>query len=425
MRLSFLFTKTSKQVPADEVALNAQLLIKGWFVNKEMAWVYTYLPLWWKVLKNIENIIRKHMNKIWWQEIYMPVLASKLARDATWRRDTVDVLFKLKWSWWGDITLNSTHEEIVTPIAKKFLTSYKDFPKYIYQIQTKFRDEPRAKSWLLRGREFLMKDLYSFHLTEEDLDDYYNKVIQAYLDIYAELWLGDITYVVEAPWWDFTDKPSHEFQTLTDAGEDNIWHSTTSNFAVNEELIEAMPQNYKIKKDWETIKEVIYKETGEKLVMAKAAEVGNIFKLYSRFSDAIWWKVLDKNQNEVSVQMWCYGIWVSRLMAVLVEVFNDKNGIIWPENIAPAKYIIVAIWENWLQKAEKIYSKLISNNIEVLFDDRPISPGKKLKDADLLWIPYQIIVSDKTLSNWEDIVELKNRKTMESKLVGWKDIFKL
>lgn len=424
MRLSNYFVKTSKQSSEEEKSINAQLLTRWWFVRRNIAWVYTYLPFWLRVLRKIENIVREEMNKIWWNEVFMPVLSSKANWEATWRWDEIDVLYKLEWAWWHMFALNSTHEEIITPIAEEFIKSYKDLPRYIYQIQTKFRNEKRAKSWLLRWREFSMKDLYSFHENEKDLDEYFELVSKAYRKIFDRVWLGKLTYEVEAPWWDFSDKPSIEFQTLTNAWEDNIWIDTKTNYAINEELAECMTDIFDIVKEWENISSIYSKKIWRELEKRKAAEVWNIFKLYDRFSKAFNLFYQDKTNSQELVQMWCYWIWTSRLMWVVVEVFNDEKWIIWPENIAPYKYDIIPIWETWYKKAEEIYNYFEKCWIEAVLDDRKESPWYRLKDADLVGFPYKIVVSDKTLSSWENIVEVINRQTGSTELIDYTKIKK-
>ncbi|UFX83479.1 aminoacyl--tRNA ligase-related protein [Candidatus Absconditicoccus praedator] len=424
MRLSNYFVKTSKQSSEEEKSINAQLLTRGGFVRRNIAGVYTYLPFGLRVLRKIENIVREEMNKIGGNEVFMPVLSSKANWEATGRWDEIDVLYKLEGAGGHMFALNSTHEEIITPIAEEFIKSYKDLPRYIYQIQTKFRNEKRAKSGLLRGREFSMKDLYSFHENEKDLDEYFELVSKAYRKIFDRVGLGKLTYEVEAPGGDFSDKPSIEFQTLTNAGEDNIWIDTKTNYAINEELAECMTDIFDIVKEGENISSIYSKKIGRELEKRKAAEVGNIFKLYDRFSKAFNLFYQDKTNSQELVQMGCYGIGTSRLMGVVVEVFNDEKGIIWPENIAPYKYDIIPIGETGYKKAEEIYNYFEKCGIEAVLDDRKESPGYRLKDADLVGFPYKIVVSDKTLSSGENIVEVINRQTGSTELIDYTKIKK-
>ncbi len=421
MKLSENFTKSIKQVWKEEIYTNSKLLIKWGFIQRVMAWVYTYLPFWFKVLKKIENIVREEMYKLWANEVYMPALSPKESWERTNRWD-VDVLFKLDWAGWNEYSLNWTHEELITPLAQKYIYSHKDLPRGIFQIQNKFRNEPRAKSGLLRWREFLMKDLYSFHKDEKDLNEYFNKVAQTYKNIYERLWLGEKTFVVQAPGWDFTTEPSLEFQTIMQWGEDIIWYSNDKDLVINEEIIQINPQNFDTKTDNWKIVEVKDKKTWQNLQQERSAEVWNIFKLYDKFSKAFNFYFTDQDWQQKLVQMWCYWIGISRLMAVLVEVFNDEDWIIWPENIAPYKYAIIPIWQEWENKAKQIYDKMSKDWKEVVLDDRKQSPGYKLKDADLVGYPYKIVVSEKTLENWTNTVELIKRSTWEKLLLDWQTI---
>lgn len=348
------------------------------------------------------------MNNIDWEEIFMPSLQPKSIREQTGRRDAVDVLFKfVSTNTNKELALWCTHEEVVSPLLKNFILSYKDLPRYVYQIQNKFRDETRAKSWILRAREFLMKDLYSFHTSQEDLDAYYEKATTAYNNIYSRAWIWAQTYMTYASWWVFS-KYSHEFQTLTDAWEDIIYICDQCHVAINKEIIEdqnTCPQcgNSNLRTD-------------------KAVEVWNIFKLWTKFSVPFDLSFIDKDNTKKPVIMWCYGIWLGRLMWTVVEVHHDEEGIKWPESIAPYKYVIIWIWKAWTPKAEEIYKTLSDQNIEVIIDDRDLSTGFKIKDANLMWFPYQIIVSDKTLENGENIVELTNRMTGEKNMIDYKTL---
>lgn len=408
MRLSQTFVKTKKQISWEEKSINAQLLQKAWFIHQLMAWVYSYLPMGFRVFKKIEAVVRDEMVKAWWEEVFLPSLQPKANWEQTWRWDTVDVLFKFtSFYTQRELALWSTHEEIVTPLLKDYVVSYKDLPRYVFQIQNKFRDEKRAKSWILRAREFVMKDLYSFHTSQEDLDRYYEIQKQAYINIYNRLWIWDITYLTFASWWTFS-KYSHEFQTITDAWEDLIYLCEKCKVAINKEIIE---EQKVCPECWNAdLKEI------------KAIEVWNIFKLWSKFSDSFGFKYMDENNQEKPVIMWCYGIGLWRLMWAVVEASNDEKWIIWPEQIAPYKYVLVPIWNKWVEKWEEIYNYFIQKWEEIVIDDRNESPGFKFKDADLVWYPYQIVVSEKTLENWDNFVELVNRKTWEKKLIDYKKI---
>lgn len=409
MKLSHLFTKTRKDVPKEETSTNAQFLIKGGFIDKEMAGVYSFLPLGLRVLKKIENIIREEMEVIDGQEILMPTLTS-VEKYKTTNRQNLEVLFKTKLYSGADYVLNQSHEEVITPLVQQFVKSYKDLPKAVYQIQNKFRNEPRAKSGLLRGREFLMKDLYSFHTDEKDLDKYYQKAQRAYEKIFARLGIGDITYLTFASGGSFS-KYSHEYQTECQAGEDEIYLCQDCRVAVNKEII---------------AEQKVCPECGnKKLRVVKTIEVGNIFKLMDRFSKAFDYTFTDgKGQNQ-PVIMGCYGIGISRNMGTIVEVHHDERGIIWPQSIAPFQVQLIELNTKNLKlktKVEELYDQLQKAGVEVLYDDREVSAGEKFADCDLIGCPIRIVVSDKTLA--KNSVEVKKRKQKEGKLVKIGDITK-
>lgn len=400
MKQSQLFTKTIKEAPKDEVSLNAQLLIRAGYIDKLMAGVYTLLPLGFRVFKKVEQIIRDEMSKIEGQELYMPTIQPKSHWTATERWDEVDVLFKLEMSDKKLVALGPTHEEVISPLAEKYVNSYNDLPFAAYHIQNKFRNEKRAKSGILRGREFIMKDLYSFHASQECLDEYYERATQAYVNIFDRAGIGEVTYKTYASGGTFS-KYSHEFQTLTDAGEDIIYICDKCKVAINKEIIE--DQEHKCP------------ECGSAdLKEDRAVEVGNIFKLGTKFSEPFNLKYTDKEGKEQKVIMGCYGIGLQRLMGTVVEVSNDENGIIWPESIAPFKVHLISISKN--KEAEELYKKLVQAGIEVLYDDREkVNPGAKFKDADLIGCPYRLVISNKTLR--EGSVEFKRRDSEEVEMV--------
>ena len=394
MRQSKLFGKTIKEVPKDETSVNAQLLLRGGFVDKSMAGVYNYLPLGLRTLRKIENIIREEMNAIGGQEILMPALQKKEDWKITGRWE-IDVMMKVKTFFDKEYGLGWTHEEVVTPLAKKYIKSYKDFPFSVYQIQTKFRSEKRAKSGILRGREFSMKDLYSFHTDEKDLDKYYDLVKNAYFKIFDKVNIKNKTYLTYASGGDFS-KYSHEFQALSSAGEDTIYICEKCGIAINKELVENnQPECPQCK--------------NKNLKEEKAIETGNIFKLKTKFTEAFNFKFLDENGKENLVLMGCYGIGPSRLMGTIVELFNDQNGIIWPKSIAPYQVHLVHLGnkEEVIKETEKIYDALQKEKIKVLYDDRNESAGVKFKDSDLIGIPLRIVVSEKTIA--KNSVEVKRR----------------
>lgn len=409
---SELFPKTQKQTPGDEVSINAQLLVRAGFVDKLMAGVYTYLPLGLRVLKKIENIICEEMNRAGGQEILMPVLHPKENWEKTGRWSDFDSLFRFA-SYYSkiELALGPTHEEIIVPLASKFSLSYKNLPLYLFQIQTKFRDEKRAKSGLLRGREFLMKDLYSFHVEESDLDDYYDRMKIHYKNIFNKCGIGDRTYLTFASGGTFS-KYSHEFQSLSKAGEDKIFLCEKCKVAVNAEIIG---------------EQKICPECGNaKLDAQKAIEVGNIFKLKTKYSVPFDLKFTDKDGKKKDVIMGCYGIGLGRLMGAIVEINHDEKGLVWPFAVAPfAVHLLLLNNELRIKNyADEIYKDLQKKGIEVLYDDREdATPGEKFADADLIGIPYRAVVSEKTVK--ESKVELKRRDCDKIKLINKKELLAL
>jgi len=395
MKFTEFLIKTQKKDPKEEKSINAKLLTRAGFINKSSSGIYTYLTFGLRVINNIENIVRQEMKSINAQEISMPALLNKENWEKTGRW-TVKEMFKLEDLKFG---LGWTHEEVITPLAQEYLLSEKDFPKYVYQIQTKFRNEPRAKSGVLRGREFIMKDLYSFHLSKEDLNMYYEKAKNAYLKIYDRCGLKDYTFVTYASGGAFSEEYSYEFQTITNAGEDIIYICEKCGIAMNKEVKQKTCLNCGNTK---------FKEK-------KAIEVGNIFKLGDKYSKAFDFKI-----NNENIVMGCYGLGVSRLMGAIVEVFNDKKGIIWPKNVAPFDIYLIGIRET--KEAEQIEKALEYKGVSVLNDDREKTPGEKFSDADLIGIPIRIIVSQKTLE--KESVEIKARASEKAELVKIRDIYK-
>lgn len=407
MKQSSLFTKTQKNAPKDEVSLNAQLLIRGGFVDKLSAGIYTILPLGLRVMKKIENIIREEMNAIGGQEMVMPTLHPKENWEITGRWKLMnDEVYKTKDGNEKEYILAPTHEEVIIPLAKKFINSYKDLPLAAYQFQNKFRKEKRAKSGLIRGREFIMKDLYSFHLDEKDLDDYYVKAEKAYEKIWKRVGIGDKTYKTFASGGSFS-KYSHEYQTIALAGEDIIYICEKCRLAVNKEII-----NDVNKKCPEC--EAILEKT------EKTVEVGNIFKNKDKYTKPFNLAVKNEKGKNKILLTGCYGIGLQRLIGTIVEVYNDERGIIWPESVAPFKVHLLSLGQN--EEAEKIYNDLLKNNIEVLYDDRETSAGEKFADADLIGIPYRIVVSKKSLAGGG--LEIKKRSEEKSEIVKIEEIIK-
>jgi len=402
MLYSKLFGKTQKEVKKYE-SKNQELLVKAGFIDQVAAGIYTLLPLGKRVLTKIENIIREEMNNIGAQEIEMPLLHPKILWEKTGRWQTVDILFKTKSEHHQEYALAPTHEEIITPLVKKFIRSYKDLPLALYHITAKFRDEPRPKSGILRGREFGMKDLYSFHKDKEDLHHFYQKVIQAYLKIFNRCGLKEIK-ITEASGGTFTKKFSHEFNVLTPAGEVDLIFCPSCSFAQNKEIATKKPGE-------------LCPKCHTQLKKEKAIEVGNIFDLDDRFSQSFDLRFVDKNGEERYPIMGCYGIGTTRLIGAIVEIYHDEKGIIWPKTVAPFQLHLIGLNledKRVKNRCYKAYQRLQEKKISVLFDDRDdVSAGEKLTDADLIGIPVRLIISKKTA----DQIEIKNRAQTISKLI--------
>lgn len=399
MKLSQLFTKTSKTTPADEVAKNAQLLIRAGFVYKELAGVYAYLPLGKLVLDNIIQIVREEMNRVGGSEISLTALQQKDTWEASgrWNDEVIDVWFKTKLASGTELGLAPTHEEPLTRLMKTYIASYKDLPVYPYQFQIKFRNELRSKSGLMRGREFWMKDLYSFSKDRAEHEVFYEKITEAYHAIYDRLGLGDITYKTFASGGSFS-KYSHEFQTLSEVGEDTVYVHEAKKLAINEEVYT----------------DEVLNDLGisrEELVEKKAVEVGNIFTLGTKFSDAFDLTYTNEKGEQQQVFMGSYGIGPSRIMGLIAEHFSDNKGLVWPETVAPARVYLVQIGDDVAAEAQKLYEQLTEQGIETLWDDRDVRPGEKFADADLYGIPHRVVVSGKTVA--EGKVEYKARTSDE------------
>ncbi len=404
MKQSQFFLKTSKTVSEDEVAINARLLERGGFISKNMAGVYNMLPLGLRVLNKIENIIREEINKLGASEVLMTGLQPKENWQTTGRYDSVDILYKVKSQHGYEVVLGPTHEEIVTPLVGRWVSSYKDLPLGVFQIQTKFRDEARAKSGLLRGREFRMKDLYSFHASEQDFEEYYKKAQDAYFTIFKRIGLDAL--LTEADGGSFS-KFSHEYQVEIENGEDIIHVCTGCNLAKNKEV-------YTEGSSCTNCGKAEFRE-------AKASEVGNIFPLKDKFTSSFNVQFTDQEGNKQPVLMGCYGIGSTRCMGVVVEKFNDDKGIIWPKEVAPFTVHLVALYgkesETVKQEAEKVYNQLVAAGVEVLFDDREdVSAGEKFSDSDLIGIPFRVVVSEKSMSAGG--VEVKKRRSADSQIIG-------
>ncbi|NBU33365.1 prolyl-tRNA synthetase [bacterium] len=406
MKSSQLFTRTRKQAPADETAKNAQLLIRAGFVHKEMAGVYTFLPLGKRVLENVIQIIREEMNAIGGNEISLTALQQKDVWEASgrWSDDVMDVWFRTTLANGTELGLAPTHEEPLTALMKNFIDSYKDLPSYPYQFQIKFRNELRSKSGLMRGREFTMKDLYSFSKDRAEHEAFYEKCAAAYKVIFDRLGIGDITYRTFASGGSFS-KFSDEFQTVSPVGEDTIFIHEGKGIALNQEVY-----TDEVMKDLGIDKNDLVEKT--------AVEVGNIFTLGTKFSDALDLNYAAEDGTKQPVFMGSYGIGPSRLVGLLAEHFADDRGLVWPENIAPFKVYLAPLGDSVevTTEAEKLYEQLTKKGIEVLYDDRNVRPGEKFADADLMGIPYRIVISEKTLAS--SVYEYKGRTDTDAQMLS-------
>jgi prolyl-tRNA synthetase len=410
MRYSKLFGKTVRDFPKEEVSINAKLLIKAGFIDKLMAGSFTLLPLGFRVKEKIEQIVREEMDKTGANEMLMPLLHPKEVWNETGRWDSArEVMYQFKKEN-KEYALSFTHEEIVLDVVRKKISGYKDLPVKIYHFSTKFRDEPRAKSGILRGREFLMKDLYSVHTTPEDLDKYYWEVADAYVKVFKRL--GFEVKVVEASGGVFTNSHTHEFQVLCDQGEDTIYYceckdvSCDCNFAENKEITKV-----KLGDSCPKCKDCKIKE-------AKAIEVGNIFKFGTVYSEKMGVYFTDKDGSRKLPYFASYGIGITRLIGTLVELFHDDKGIIWPESAAPYQVHLISLQKN--EEGENLYKKLQKEGVEVLYDDRDVPAGQKFNDADLIGIPVRLVVSPKT----GDKVEWKERKGEKVEILDLEEVIK-
>ncbi len=405
MRQNLLFTKTRKDAPKDEVSKNAELLIRAGFINKEMAGVYSYLPLGLRVLNKIINIIREEMNAIGGQEIFLTSLQDKKVweKSGRWNDAIVDTWFKTKLKNDTELGLAFTHEEALANLMTEYLRSFRDLPVFVYQFQTKFRNETRAKSGIMRSREFIMKDLYSFCLNDKEHEEFYEKAKNAYTKIFERVGLGEKTYITFASGGSFS-KYSHEFQTITEAGEDVIYIDEKNKIAINKEVFnDEVLKNLNLKKE-------DFKEE-------KAVEVGNIFSLGTKYSDAFDLKYVDEKGDKKPVIMGSYGIGPGRVMGTIAEILSDEKGLIWPKNIAPFHLHLISIEDKDGKvkvEADNLYDKLNKKGIEVLYDDRDVRAGEKFADSDLIGIPLRIVISEKTLQSKS--IEIKDRKSGEVKI---------
>ncbi len=414
MKQSQLFTKTRKEAPSDEVSKNAQLLIKAGFINKEMAGVYSLLPLGFKVVSKIKDVVNEEMLGLDSNEILMSTLQGKEIWEKTdrWSDDNVDVWFKSQLKNGSDIGFGWSHEEPIAEMMKPHINSYNDLPRNVHQFQNKLRNEVRAKSGIMRCREFVMKDMYSFSRDEDEHMDFYNKTIESYKKVFNRVGLGEITFVTSASGGVFTDKFSHEFQTICEAGEDNVYIHKDGKTALNEEIFND-----------KTISDLGLEKSDFEL--KKTAEVGNIFTFGTKKCEEIGLYFNDKDGNKKPVFLGSYGIGITRLMGVLAEVFGDDKGLVWPKEVSPFTVHLVRLGVNdsTISFADKLYADLRKKGVEVLYDDRDLRPGEKFADSDLIGIPVRFVVSDKTVA--ENKIEVKMRTGGEAELLSEEEALKV
>lgn len=411
MKYSKLFSKTLRQAPKDADTINHRLLTQAGFVDQLMAGVYSYLPLGLRVLNKISQIVREEMNNISGQEVLMPILHPSTIWKQTGGWDSIDILFKIQSRTEKEYALAQSAEEVVAPLVLARNKSYQDLPLAVYQIQWKYRDELRAKSGILRGREFLMKDMYSFHETPEDFLKFYEIAKKAYLKIYKRM--GLVAKVTEASGGTFTDKISYEFEVLTDAGEDTVIYCPKCDFAINAEIAGEIKKGGKCHRCGEGL-----------LEEGKASEVGNVFDLGQKYSKSFDLYILTKKGEKVYPYMGCYGIGITRVMGVIVEKFHDEKGIIWPDSVAPFKAHLIGLDledKGVVEKANKIYGLLQAEGVEVLYDDRVgPSAGEKFADADLIGIPHRVVISKKTQAK----LEIKRRDSKQTEFLSFDQLLK-
>lgn len=411
MRQSQLFTKTRREAPADEEAKNAQLLIRAGYVHKQMAGVYAYLPLGLRVVENIKKIVREEMNKAGGEEMIMTSLQPKELWESTdrWDDQKVDVWFKSKLKNGADVGFGWSHEEPITDMMKQFISSYRDLPVYTYQFQTKLRNEMRAKSGIMRGREFVMKDLYSYTANENEHMKFYEEMIKAYHRVFERVGLGDRTFLTYASGGAFTEF-SHEFQTVSEIGEDTIYLSRDNKLAINKEVLTD-----------EVLKKLHVKR--DQLEEVKSIEVGNIFSFGDVKSKQMGLSYKDENGEEKPVILGSYGIGITRLMGTLVEVFADDKGLVWPEAVAPFMVHLLLLTPNdptTAAYADALYEDLQKAGVDVLYDDRDARAGEKLADADLIGIPARVVIGKNTIETGK--IESTYRRNGQTGLVSREEL---
>jgi prolyl-tRNA synthetase len=396
MKYSQMFPKTLREPPKDAVTSNHKLLVQAGFVDQLMAGSWTLLPLGWRVANKIMQIVREEMNAIGSQEIQMPLMHPKEIWNETGRWDSAaEVMYQLKDTRGREFALSFTHEEIIMDLVRKHLTSYKELPLSLYQFSSKFRNEMRATAGILRGREFLMKDMYSFHATEEDLKKYYELVKLAYLKAFTRMGLK--VKITEAAGGVFTDNMTHEFQALAESGEDIIYYCDSCDWAQNKEIFTGNERDS------------CPSCRSGKVISSSAIEAGNIFPFGSKkYAEPMKAYFDAADGSKQLVHFGSYGIGITRAIGIIVETFHDAKGIIWPESVAPFQAHLVG-----LKDATAVYESLVRAGINVLYDDTDRPAGQKFADADLIGIPVRLVVSEKA----GDKIEWKKRNSKDSELL--------
>lgn len=396
MKQSRLFSKTRREAPKDEISKNAILLTRAGFIHKEMAGAYDLLPLGLRVVEKIKGVVRTEMNALGAHEIVMTSLQRKELWQGTdrWDDEKVDIWFKSSLKSGAEVGFGWSHEEPITDMMRNFVSSYRDLPVYVYQFQNKLRNELRAKSGIMRGREFTMKDLYTYTKDEEEHKRIYDAVTAAYLNIFNKIGIGNRTYLTFASGGAFTQF-SHEFQTVLDSGEDVIYLDRNKKIAVNKEVFSD-----------EIVKELNLDKSN--LEEVNAAEVGNIFSFGGKKSEQLGLVYRDEDGGVRPVTLGSYGIGITRLLGVVAESLSDDKGLVWPDEIAPFNIHLLSLNEKTKSIADKVYADLIASGLEVLYDDRDLSAGEKFADADLIGIPLRVIVGKETLES--GLVELVKRR---------------
>ena len=421
MKASNLILGTQRENPADAEIVSHQLMIRAGLIRQVSSGIYNWLPLGKKVLQKVEDIIRTEMNNSDAQEILMPMVQPASLWEESGRIDQYGqelLVFLDRHD--NKFCLGPTHEEIITDLCKNLLTSYKQLPVTLYQIQTKFRDEIRPRFGVMRSREFIMKDAYSFDLNKAGLDQSYKIMKDAYIKIFNRLGLD--YRIVKADSGAIGGSDSEEFHVLADSGEDLLAFSDKSDYAINAELLTELQEG----QDPYSLEGKQSPDGKGNLKLKKGIEVGHIFKLGKKYSEILNLRIQGEN-GDINPEMGCYGIGASRIVAAAIEQNHDEKGIVWPKSLSPFQVALVEVNskdnKNVKDKCNEIYQLLKDNNIETLWDDRDKRPGVKFADMEVIGIPMTIIVGERTLETGQ--IEIKKRKDEKPELVSHQDLLSL